>query len=319
MRAPEFWKEGGIVPALLAPAAYLYDLAGRSQRALAAPYRTTKPLICVGNLVAGGAGKTPTAIAIARRLSQMRRTPHFLTRGYGGTVTGPLRVDPARHDFKAVGDESLLLARGAPTWIARDRAAGAREAVAAGADVIVMDDGFQNFTLAKDLSLVVVDGGYGFGNCRVMPAGPLRETLSAGLARADAVVLIGDDEAGVGHLFDRLLLRARLVPSIGAEEISGHDVVAFAGIGRPKKFFTTLEEIGARVVLTREFPDHHPYTADEVMHLVEAAVSREAIPVTTEKDAVRLPPEARAMVNVLAVELEWEAPSRLDGLLKRFA
>jgi tetraacyldisaccharide 4'-kinase len=152
-----------------------------------------------------------------------------------------------------------------------------------------------------------------------MPAGPLRETLRAALARADALVLIGEDRAGVGSLFDGLILRARLVPGIGAEEISSRDVVAFAGIGRPQKFFATLEEIGARVVFKQEFPDHHPYTADEVMHLVEGAVSREAIPVTTEKDAVRLPPEACAMVKVLAVEIEWEAPGRLDGLLKGLA
>jgi tetraacyldisaccharide 4'-kinase len=319
MRAPEFWRRGGALPALLAPAAYLYDLAGRSYRAATPQYRTAKPVICVGNIVAGGAGKTPTAIAIAKRLSQMRRTPHILTRGYGGAVTGPLRVDPARHGFKAVGDEALLLARAAPTWVTADRAAGARDAIAAGADVLVMDDGFQNFGLAKDLSLVVVDGGYGFGNHRVMPAGPLRERLSEGLARADAMVVIGDDETGAASLFDRLVLRARLVPGTGTEEISGRDVVAFAGIGRPKKFFTTLEEMGARIVETREFADHHPYSADEVMELVESAAAREAMPVTTEKDAVRLPDEARAMVKVLAVELEWEAPGRIDGLLKRLA
>jgi tetraacyldisaccharide 4'-kinase len=319
MRAPSFWDKGGLAPALLAPAACLYDLAGRIERRAAKPERVKAAVVCVGNLVAGGAGKTPVAMSIAQRLTAMNRHPHVLTRGYGGRSAGPLRVDRTRHTAEDVGDEPLLLARIAPTWVARARVKGAQLAVDLGADVIVMDDGLQNASLVKDLSLVVVDGGYGFGNGRVMPAGPLRETIDAGLARCDAVVLVGTDARGVERTVAgrKPMLRARLRSTIGTEDISGRDVLAFAGIGRPQKFFDTLEEIGARVVGAESFADHHAYTADEVMALVEAASLREAIVVTTEKDAVRLPPEARLMVKVLAVELEWEAPGEIDALLAR--
>ena len=319
MRAPRFWDQGGLAPALLAPAACLYDLAGRIERRLTTPRRVPAPVICVGNIVAGGAGKTPVAISIAQRLTAMGRHPHFVTRGYGGRSPGPLRVDRARHAAAEVGDEPLLLARVAPTWVARERVRGALLAVDHGADVIVMDDGLQNASLKKDLSLVVVDGGYGFGNRHVMPAGPLRETIEAGLAHAQAVVLVGADTSGVERTVAGRtpVLRARLFPGAGVEDVAGRDVIAFAGIGRPQKFFDTLAEAGANVVGMRAFADHHPYTADEVMALVEAATLREAIVVTTEKDAVRLPPEARPMVNVLAVELQWEAPGEIDALLPR--
>ena len=321
MRAPRFWDKGGLAPALLAPAACLYDLAGRFARRTTTPERVAAPLICVGNIVTGGAGKTPVALAIAQRLAATGRHPHFLTRGYGGRSVGPLRVVRARHTASEVGDEPLLLARVAPTWVARERPAGARAAIDHGADVIVMDDGFQNTSLAKDLSLVVVDGGYGFGNGRVMPAGPLRETIGAGLARAQAVVLIGHDTSGVERAVAGRapILRARLIPTLGMEDLAGRNVVAFAGIGRPQKFFDTLAEIDAHLVDTRAFADHHPYSADEVMALVEAATLREAIVVTTEKDAVRLPPEARPMVKVLTVELQWEATAEIDALLARLA
>jgi len=318
MRAPEFWSHGGALPAVLSPLAALYDLGSRTQRALARPWRASVPVICAGNIVAGGAGKTPVAIALARRLIELGKHPHFLSRGYGGTEAGPLRVDRARHDAGQVGDEPLLLAGVAPAWIARDRPAGARAAITAGADMIVMDDGLQNPTIEKDLSLMVVDGGYGFGNRHVMPAGPLRETIDDGLSRVDAVVLVGDDEAGCARLLDgrKPVLRARLMPELGAEDIANRDVVAFAGIGRPEKFFATLRELGCRIVAARSFADHHRYTAEDVMHLVEVAAAREAIAVTTEKDAVRLPPEARGMVRVLKVALQWESPAALDTILK---
>ena len=174
MRAPEFWARDGGFAALLAPLGLSYDLAGRLHRALARPHSVPVPVICVGNLVAGGAGKTPLVIALVEALATRGQRAYCLTRGYGGCEAGPVRVDPAAHDAKRVGDEALLLARIAPTWVARDRAAGARAASAAGAGIIVMDDGFQNPHIAKDLSLLAVDGAYGFGNAKVMPAGPLR-------------------------------------------------------------------------------------------------------------------------------------------------
>ncbi len=273
-------------------------------------------MICVGNISVGGAGKTPTAIALARMLVALGRSPHFLTRGYRGREAGPLRVDVERHDFKAVGDEPLLLARAAPTWVARDRAAGAKAAVAAGADCIVMDDGFQNPALVKDLSLVVVDGGYGFGNGRVLPAGPLREPIAAGMARADAVVLIGDDTAEARpHCAGKPVFEARIVPNAAGARFAGKKVVAFCGIGRPDKFFATLKGLGAELAEAIPFPDHHAFSESDIMLACEIASERGAVPVTTEKDFVRLPAEARRMVEALAIRVEWATPAAVEARL----
>ncbi|MEE9209502.1 MAG: tetraacyldisaccharide 4'-kinase, partial [Kiloniellales bacterium] len=280
------------------------------------------PVVCVGNLVAGGAGKTPVVLALVAALAA-RGAVHCLSRGYGGSSPGPRRVDAARDSAVEVGDEALLLARAAPSWVARDRTAGARAAAAAGARVLVMDDGFQNPALAKDLSLVVVDGAYGFGNRRGMPAGPLRESVARGLARADAVVLLGRDELNLGAALARRLpvLTAQLAPRPGSESLVGRKVLAFAGIGRPEKFFATLAGpeggLGAELVETRAFPDHHPYSAAELRSLRARARSLDAILVTTEKDAVRLTPEQREGIETLAVAVAWDDPAALQALLDK--
>ncbi|HEY0524478.1 MAG TPA: tetraacyldisaccharide 4'-kinase [Stellaceae bacterium] len=325
MRAPEFWTRSGLVPALLAPLGALYGAAGAARRRAAKPWHAPIPVVCVGNLVAGGAGKTPVVLSLARLLAAEGKAVHVVTRGYGGRFAGPVAVDPARHDAEEVGDEPLLLAAAAPTWVARDRVAGAREAVAAGAGILLLDDGFQNPALAKDLSLLVVDGGYGFGNGLVMPAGPLREPVGAGLARAQAVVLIGEDEAGAARAIDDgqgrppTLLRADLVPARdAAADLAGRRVLAFAGIGRPAKFFATLERLGAEIAESRAFPDHHPYAAAEIEGLLAAARSLGAMPVTTAKDAVRLPPALRDAVRVLPVDLVWREPDAVASLIDRF-
>ena len=276
------------------------------------------PVVCIGSVVAGGAGKTPVAIALGEALAQRGRHPHFLSRGYGGTLAGPVRVDRAKHPAYQVGDEPLLLAAVAPTWVARDRAAGARAAANEGAGVILMDDGFQNGALRKDISLLVVDGGYGFGNGRVMPAGPLREPVEEALARADAVIVIGEDTSGAGARIGTAapVLTARFVPRPDAERVAGRRVLAFAGIGRPAKFFETLAGMGCEIVDAVPFPDHHRYTEDEVMGLVEAAAAADAVPVTTEKDAVRLPPSAEGMVEPVRVALEWGDPAAFERLVE---
>ncbi|MGO4728440.1 tetraacyldisaccharide 4'-kinase, partial [Inquilinus sp. 2KB_23] len=208
----------------------------------------------------------------------------------------------------------------APAWVSRDRPAGARAAAAAGAALILMDDGFQNPSLAKDLSLLVVDGPVGFGNGLVLPAGPLRETPQAGLKRADALVVMGRDQTGMAALAARhglVALGARLVPAPeDAARLRGRRVLAFAGIGRPQKFFVTLAELGAEIVGRIAFPDHHAYTPDEMMRLVETAQERGAVAVTTEKDQVRLPPAARPMVEALRVDLAWDDPAALDAVLE---
>lgn len=318
VRAPEFWQRtDSPLASLLAPAALAWTAAGRLRRALARPYRAPVPVVCVGNVVAGGAGKTPVAIAVARWYAARGVAVHLLSRGYGGRLRGPHRVDPAHDTADAVGDEPLLLAARAPAWVARDRATGARAAVAAGAGLLVLDDGLQNPSIAKTLSLLVVDGGQGFGNGRVMPAGPLREPIADAIARAGAAVLIGEDRTGAGDaLAGRLpLLRARLVPGPGAERYRSERVAAFAGIGRPEKFYATLRALGAHLVATRDFPDHHRYEPEEVMAMVEHAARRDAVLVTTAKDAVRLPAGALNMVHVLPVELDWEDAAAAGRIL----
>ncbi len=324
MQAPEFWSAERSAPALtalLSPLGAAYGLAGRLRRALATAYRPAVPVICVGNLVAGGAGKTPVALSLAARLAAQGRALYILTRGYGGRAAGSLRVESDRHTVAEVGDEALLLARAAPTWVARDRAAGARAAIDAGAELLLLDDGFQNPTIAKDLSLLVVDGAYGFGNGRVMPAGPLRETPAAGLARADAVVLMGEDRRGLASKLaaEAPLLRARLVPTKDAAAFAGRRLLAFAGIGRPQKFFDSLAATGAEIVETRAFPDHHPYGEAEIDALAARAEQLGAALMTTEKDAVRLPPARRDQIVTLPVEVAWDDAAALDDLLTGIA
>ncbi|MCC6471546.1 MAG: tetraacyldisaccharide 4'-kinase [Alphaproteobacteria bacterium] len=320
VRAPEFWQRSdSAVARLLAPAGMAWLAAAKLRRAMARPYRAPVPVVCIGNLVAGGAGKTPVALAAARWYGARGLMVHLLSRGYGGRVVGPHRVDPALDTAADVGDEPLLLAARAPTWVAHDRAAGARAAAQAGAGLIVMDDGFQNPSLVKTLSLLVVDGGQGFGNGRVIPAGPLRERVDDGLARADAVVLVGEDRVGaLDALGSRVpVMRARLVPGADGARYRGERVAAFAGIGRPQKFYQTLRDLGALVVATRDFADHHRYEPEEVMAMVEHAAKRDAVLVTTAKDAVRLPPGALNMVHVLPVELAWDDEHGAGAILGR--
>ena len=319
MQAPQHWHSEGGMGRMLAPVGWLYGKVGQVRRACTKPARVAKPVICVGNVVSGGAGKTPVAIGLQGWLSRSGRAVHFLSRGYGGRLRGPVRVDPERHDAALVGDEPLLLARRAPAWVSRDRVAGADAAIADGADLIVMDDGHQNPTLHKDLSLVVVDAAYGFGNGRVMPAGPLREPLACGLARADAVVLVGD---GAG--FDRNglpaalpVLEADLVPGPETAALAGRRVFAFAGIGRPGKFFATLAAIGCEVAGTRSYADHHRYSAGEVADLMRAAEDADAIPVTTEKDAVRLGAARDSRIAVLTVSIRWRDEAALAAVMRR--
>jgi tetraacyldisaccharide 4'-kinase len=295
----------GMIAGLLAPLGTAWDAAGRLHRALARPYRASVAVICVGNLVAGGSGKTPVVLSLAGTLAAMGFAVHVVTRGYGGRIAGPVRVDPARHNAAAVGDEPLLIASRTPCWIARDRAAGVRAAVAAGADAILMDDGFQNPYVEKDLGLVVVDSDYGFGNRRVIPAGPLRESVTVGLARADAIVLLGDGAEPVGlRESGRPIFRAELVPARG-ENLGGTAVVGFAGIGRPEKFIASLRKVGAQVVAAHPFPDHHRFAASEIADLRQEAERAGARLVTTAKDWVRLSPGMREQVLVLEVEVDW--------------
>lgn len=312
MKAPGFWYSGGPVSLSLAPLGGLWAIGASLRGAFGTPARAPLPVVCVGNIVVGGAGKTPVAMSLANRLHGAQ----FLSRGHGGNQTGPVQVDLQHHDHTHVGDEPLLLARIAPCWVAHDRLAGARAAAGDGATCVIMDDGYQDPSIAKDVSLLVVDGHVGFGSGRCIPAGPLREPIARGVARAQAVVLLGEDRVGVTKRLGRIpLLRATLEPETEAGALQGHRVLAFAGIGRPAKFFHTLEKQGATLVETRAFPDHHPYTPAEIGHLINAAESHAAALMTTTKDYVRVPPHQREYVTVLRVAVAWEDEAALMRVL----
>ena len=317
MRAPEFWRRDALPARALAPAALVYGAAGALRRRRARPVIPPVPVVCVGNLVAGGAGKTPVALALGAALAARGHAVHFLARGYGGREKGPLRVEPARHGAGAVGDEPLLLARVAPSWVSADRPAGVAAAADAGAELVVMDDGHQNPSLAKTFAIVVADGAYGFGNGRLLPAGPLREPVAAGLARADAAVVVGPDEAGIAATLPAGMraLAGRLSPPPGGGAIAGGAVLAFAGIARPEKFFATLRALGCRIAGTKAFADHHRFREAEIAALLGDAERLGAVAVTTAKDAVRLPPRFRDAVKVLEIAFEWEDAAEAEALI----
>ncbi|HVZ70092.1 MAG TPA: tetraacyldisaccharide 4'-kinase [Rhizomicrobium sp.] len=321
MRAPEFWtKKDGSSRAIsdaLRPIGWIVGKitvwrANRHWR-----YRARARVICVGNLTVGGTGKTPVAIAIAELLAQRNIQPFFLSRGYGGRLQGPVLVDVKTHSAREVGDEPLLLANTCPTVVSRSRAAGAEFADRNGADVIVMDDGHQNSELRKHISFVVVDAQAGFGNRRVLPAGPLREPIKDGLKRASAVILVGGDENAKITGYPGKVFRAKLVP----QDIPGlreRPVIAFAGIGQPRKLLQSLRELGAQVKAMKAFPDHHIYTGKEISALQKKAMEAGALLLTTEKDYVRLPPNRRRGIAFLPVRAVFEEPEALQLFFDRF-
>jgi tetraacyldisaccharide 4'-kinase len=317
MRQPDFWIRTDLLSrfsvAALTPVGRLYGVSVAWRARFTKPLRTRARIVCVGNLTAGGTGKTPVAIAIATELRARGSNVWCLSRGFGGHVKGPVVVEVGRHTAAETGDEPLLLARAAPTVVSRDRRAGALLAEQRGAEIIVMDDGHQNFDLAKDLSLVVMDGRAPFGNGRMLPAGPLREPADQGLARADAVVLVGQATTKVLDV-EKPVLRATIAPR-AQRDYRGMRVIAFAGIGQPNRFFDTLQGLGAILVETRIFGDHHDFRQREIAELKSAARSSEATLVTTEKDFVRLTGEQQQGVEVVPVRAVFENATDLWQLL----
>ncbi len=324
MKAPAFWhRPAGFASAVLSPFAALYAAGTARRIAKAVPEKLDIPVICVGNINVGGTGKTPTVMALVERLLARGLRPHVVSRGHGGSLHGPVQVDERGHSADQVGDEPLLLSAFAPVWVAKDRAAGARAAAAAGAEVIVLDDGHQNPSVHKDISVVVVDAVRGFGNGRVLPAGPLREPLEVGLARADILLSIGTPRAqarfgGLNDLPEALPhMTGQLTPLQTGMAWEGLRVLAFAGIGMPEKFFATLERLGAVIVKSEALDDHQPLSDALMTRLLSEAGRLGAQLVTTEKDAVRLPASSRSEVLTLPVRLEVEDWSAFDALLPR--
>lgn len=321
LKAPEFWqKENTFLSRFLAPFGRIYAWSVKRRIEKTKPYEAKIPVICIGNLVMGGVGKTPLAVSVAEYFKMNGKKPVFLTRGYGGGLSNIL-VDPDKHTAKQTGDEALLLARVAPTIVDADRARGAKKAEQIGADVIIMDDGFQNPQLCKTLSFAVFDGRVGIGNGRVFPAGPLREPLEDGLKRANASVVVGKDVAGVKRQIERCVSQPLIGMHIEQDvakisRLAGQKVYAFAGIGYPVKFFDMLRDYGCNVVAQKAFSDHHPYTDNDMTDLVAEAKKQDAVLVTTAKDKVRIPARFLPDVQVVEAYMVWDTPDAMCALLE---
>lgn len=317
MKTPRFWQSHNTISRLLAPLSAAYALGAWADRRFTTPLRAPLPVIAVGNVTAGGAGKTPTTLALIPLLRAMGHTPHILTRGYRGASLTAHRVT-GNDDWRMVGDEALLLANAAPTWVGANRLASAHAAAADGATILVCDDALQHHALQKNLTLLVVDGAFGIGNGKLLPAGPLRESLASAARRCDAAILIGEDIQQLATALSIPVIKAQLVPSGDTAFLSTGKWLAFAGIGRPEKFFTTLRACGATLAATESFPDHHAYSTQDIASLIANAEKLGASLITTEKDAVKIPPAYADAVRVLPVALHCEQPSHIAEILNKF-
>ena len=316
LKPPKFWDQPkSCLSYLLEPLSWLYQGGTALHQNFSKPYRAGVPVISIGNFVLGGAGKTPVTIALSQHLQKMGRIPHIISRGYGGSLQGPIQVDLTQHPFHQVGDEPLLLAKYAPTWVSKNRQAAVNLAIESGADILLLDDAHQNYTLEKDLSFLVVDGVQGFGNGRVFPAGPLRQSIKAGLKNATAIIFITQKNEPLPEPLRSThcpIIRATVVP-IDPKPCA---VLAFAGIGYPKKFHQTLVTAGYKVKAFSSFPDHYPYTEEDLRKLRMRARVERAFLMTTEKDAVRIPATSREGILILPMGLTFDPETALEALLK---
>lgn len=316
MKTPTFWNKKNLFVYCLLPFSWIYHCVTTLRFKLKKPYKSHLPVICIGNLTAGGTGKTPVSIAIADILKQKGKNPFFISRGYGGKVKNII-IHSYNNCAKEVGDEPLLLSKIAPVAVNPDRAEAAKLAVKSGADILIMDDGFQNPGLYKDISFLVFNGKLGIGNGAVIPAGPLRETFTSGIKRASALIIIGNDETDIAKKTDLPVFFA----DITAEQpnIKNKNIFAFAGIGYPEKFYNSLKKVGLNVVNTQDFPDHHFYTEKELNKIIETAQKQNLEIFTTSKDFVKIPTNMQKHFNVLNIQINWrDKKSVEDFICKKF-
>jgi len=319
LQTPSFWNDNTLLSQILSPLAWLYGKVVLFKSRNPKSKKVDVPIICVGNIIVGGAGKTPVAIAIAKILLKSGLNVHFLTRGYKGRLAGPIAVDPKIHNFEDVGDEALLLSKISKTWVSHNRYLGAKAASKADAQVIIMDDGLQNSSVFKSLSFLVIDGSYGFGNKKLIPAGPLREKVEHAIKRADAAIIIGEDKKNIADKIGSKIrvIRGKIIVNRKYHSLKNKTCLAFCGIGIPEKFFSTLKNIGVTIKKKYIFPDHHKYSDKTIDGILKTAKTLKAVPVTTEKDFMRLPKKFLMKVKTVPIEIEWEEKRELVKLLER--
>ena len=316
MKTPLFWQERGWKAMALWPLSFIYEQISLLKRSLIRPVKLPVPVVCIGNITAGGAGKTPLALHIGEQLKARGVKAFFISRGYGGKFTGPVVVDIEKHQSHEVGDEPLLLAKTLPTIVAKNRLQAAQLAIKLGAQLVIMDDGFQNPQLFKNFSFLVIDGAFGFGNGLLIPAGPLRERPDNAFKRAHCVVLMNPHSDSVKVPPEKPLLTAKTKPTHHADLLRGKRAIAFCGIAHPQKFFTTLRYLTVNVLEQIAFADHAPYSDKQLLELAHKAHKANAFLVTTAKDAARIPLRFRDKVCVVDIELVFSQSAMLDAQLE---
>ena len=318
LKAPRFWykKSDTLLSNTLYPLSLLFRFGTKLRNLINIQTISELPIICIGNIVVGGAGKTPVALKLGTLLKQNGYKPHFVSKGYGGIETSNTLIKEW-HSAQSVGDESLLLSEVAPTWIGKDRNKSFALAKESGADCIIMDDGFQNPTLQKDFSIIVINGEQGFGNKRVIPSGPLRESISRGISRANLIIVIGEIDKDIKRKIsnDVPLIHAKFQIRRDNKIYKNQKVTAFAGIAYPEKFYNSLNEQGAILEKKISYPDHHIFDENDMLNLAETANVTKSILVTTKKDFVRIPKSYRSLVSTLDGEIEFEDERLLVEIL----
>lgn len=316
MKTPEHWSKINLISIILSPLGLIYSLVTFLKIKLSRPYKASVPVICIGNLTAGGVGKTPVVIDFALKLKKQGKNPFILSRGYKGKLKNII-VDYKKHNATDVGDEPLMMSKYANVIVSPNRKIGAKLAIENGADIIIMDDGFQNTGLYKDKSYIVVDGRNGFGNKLSIPAGPLRESISSGMKRADEIIILGQDKCKISKLarkYQKPVIRGQFESVRPFVKLS--KAIAFAAIGNPDKFFHSLKQSGIKIIKKFYFADHHSYTHKEIQDIIDLSNENRCNIFTTEKDMVKISDEQKRFIKVLKIKPEWQNNKKIYNDLR---